>query len=322
MKLPSIATIAAIAVLLALPLLTGSTYIHHVLVLWMLFALLALSLNVIIGYLGELSFGHAAFFGLGAYASAILTMQTGAPVWLGFVFAGMLAGLFGFAIGYVSLRIIGPQFAILTLGFGSIIYTVTNYWVDLTRGPMGITSIPPIDIPGLGLITEAKGFYYVVLACVLGFSYACHALMRSRTGRAFLSVRENPALAASVGIDVFRTKLLGFVAATVVAGVAGGLYAHYLRVITPELMSLQYMAALIIMVVVGGRGTILGPIIGALIYVVLLEVLRAFGPLRLLVFAALLTGSVIFLPNGLVSLWSRRPWAPRATEPSPARIAE
>jgi branched-chain amino acid transport system permease protein len=314
MNASSLAGAGAVAVLLALPLTTGSTYIHHVLVLWMLFALLALSLNVIVGYLGELSFGHAAFFGLGAYASAILTMETGAPVWLGFVAAGLVAGLFGLAIGYVSLRIIGPQFAILTLGFGSIIYTVTNYWVDLTRGPMGINNIPALWLPGLGEVSEARGFYYVVLACVIGFAYACHALMRSRTGRSFLAVRENAPLAASIGIDVFRAKLLGFVAATVVAGLAGGLYAHYLRVITPELMSLQYMAALIIMVVVGGRGTILGPIIGALIYVVLLEVLRAFGPLRLLVFALLLTGSVIFLPNGLVSLWRLRPWA-RAQRP-------
>lgn len=310
---------AAALVLALLPLGTQSTYLHHVMVLWMLYALLALSLNVIIGYLGELSFGHAAFFGLGAYASAILTMQTGVPVWLALIAAGLVAGLFGFVIGYVSLRIVGPQFAILTLGFGSIIYTVTNYWDDLTRGPMGINNIPPVTVPGVGPLGEARDYYFVVLACVLAFAYACHALMRSRTGRAFLAVRENAPLAASLGIDVFRTKLLGFVAATVVAGIAGGLYAHYLRVITPELMSLQYMAALIIMVVVGGRGTVVGPILGALIYVVLLEVLRAFGPLRLIVFAALLTGSVIFVPHGLVSLW--RPWRRRtdpAIRPEPA----
>lgn len=295
----------AVAGVAALPLLTPSTYLHHVLVLWLLYALLALSLNVIIGYLGELSFGHAAFFGLGAYASAILTMQTGAPVWLGFVAAGLIAGLLGFAIGYVSLRIVGPQFAILTLGFGSIIYTVTNYWVDVTRGPMGINNIPPLWLPGVGAVTEARGFFYVALACLVGFAYACHALMASSTGRAFVIVRENAPLAASIGVDVFRTKLLGFVVATVAAGLAGGLWAHYLRVITPELMSLQYMAALVIMVIVGGRGTILGPVVGAAIYVILLEVLRAFGPLRLLVFAALLTLSVIFLPNGVVSMWAR-----------------
>jgi len=296
---------AVLAFALAAPLLTANTYIHHILVLWLLFALLAMSLNIIIGYVGELSFGHAAFFGLGAYSSTLLTMQIGAPVLLSLAFAGVVAGAFGSAIGYVSLRIVGPQFALLTLGFGSIIYTVTNYWVDLTRGPMGINNIPPLTLPLIGPLGEARGFYYALLACVVAFAYMCHALMASRTGRAFLAVRESPQLAASIGVDVFRTKLLGFVTATAAAGVAGALYAHYLRVITPELMSLQYMAALIIMVVVGGRGTISGPIVGALIYVLLLELLRSFGPLRLIVFAALLTLSVIFLPNGLVSLLPR-----------------
>lgn len=297
--------LAATAAAIAAPLATSNSYVHHLLTLWMLFALLALSLNVIIGYIGELSFGHAAFFGLGAYASTLISMQFGLSPWLGLIMAGAVAGFAGLVIGYVSLRIVGPQFAILTLGFGSIIYTVTNYWVDVTRGPMGINNIPPLPAPG-GALAEARGYYYVALAVLAGFAYACHALMKSRTGRAFLAARENPALAASIGVDVFRTKLLGFVVATAIAGVAGGLYAHYLRVITPELMGLQYVAALIIMVVVGGRGTIIGPIIGALIYVVLLEALRSVGPLRLVVFAALLTLSVIFLPNGLVSLARRR----------------
>jgi branched-chain amino acid transport system permease protein len=129
--------------------------------------------------------------------------------------------------------------------------------------------------------------------------------MTCRTGRAFIAVRENDALAASLGVDVFRMKLLGFVAATVMAGIGGALYAHYIRVITPELMGLQYMAALIIIVIVGGRGTIIGPILGAFIYVGLLEFLRAVGPLRMVIFAALLTASVIFLPGGIVSLATR-----------------
>lgn len=309
MSAERLAWLAAGAAAVVAPMATTNSYLHHLMTLWMLFALLALSLNVIIGYIGELSFGHAAFFGLGAYASALISMQFGVSPWLGLVLAGVIAGLFGLVIGYVSLRIVGPQFAILTLGFGSIIYTVTNYWVDVTRGPMGVNNIPPLALPGVGELIEARGFYYVALAVLALFAYACHALMRSRTGRAFLAARENPALAASIGVDVFSTKLLGFVVATAVAGVAGGLYAHYLRVITPELMSLQYVAALIIMVVVGGRGTIVGPIVGALIYVVLLEALRSFGPLRLVIFAALLTLSVIFLPNGLVSLFRKRPRA-------------
>jgi branched-chain amino acid transport system permease protein len=206
----------------------------------------------------------------------------------------------------VALRIEGPQFAILTLGFGSIIYTVTTYWVDLTRGPMGISNIPYFSF-GLGTpaFESARANYYLALGFVLVAAYACRALVSSRTGRAFIALRENAPLAASLGVDTFHMKLLGFVAATVMAGIGGALYAHYVRVITPELMSLNYMAALIIIVIVGGRGTIVGPILGALVYVGLLELLRATGAMRLMIFAALLTLSVIFLPGGLVSLGRR-----------------
>lgn len=309
--------LALIGAAIALPVVTGNTYYHHLLVLWMLFSLLALSLNIIVGYIGELSFGHAAFFGIGAYVAAIMGMDLGIPGVLGLVLAGLIAGLFGFVIGYVSLRIVGPQFAILTLGFGSIIYTITNYWVDLTRGPMGISNIPRLAIGDVYVFTSAREYYYLALAFVIAFAYVCHALMASRTGRAFIATRENAPLAASLGIDVFRMKLLGFVVATAVAGIGGAVYAHYMTVITPDVMSLHYMAALIIMVIVGGRGTIAGPIIGALIYVGLLELLRAVGPMRLVIFAALLTLSVIFLPGGIVSLWRRVFGDPETTAAAP-----
>lgn len=177
-----------------------------------------------------------------------------------------------------------------------ILFTITNHWVDLTRGPMGITDIPPMAID------SARPTYYFVLALVLATAYLCHALVSSRTGRAFLAVRENAPLAASLGINVFHTKLLGFVAATAIAGIGGAIYAHYIRIITPDIMGVHNVAALIIVVIIGGRGTILGPILGALVYIGLLESLRVAGPLRMVIFAALLTGPVVFLPGGLVVL--------------------
>jgi len=287
-----------------LPLLAGNAYMEHLLVLWMLYALLALSLNIIIGYLGELSFGHAAFVGVGAYTSAIVTTQLGVPPLLALPLAALVAALFGLVIGYAALRVVGPQFAILTLGFGSILFTITNHWVDLTRGPMGISNIPPMAVGPL-TFTDARETYYLVLVLVLAVAYLCHALVNSRTGRSFIAVRENAPLAASLGINVFHTKLLGFVAATAIAGVGGAIYAHYIKVITPDIMGVHNVAALIIIVVVGGRGTIAGPILGALVYIGLLESLRVAGPLRMVVFAALLTGTVVFLPGGLISLWTR-----------------
>ena len=293
--------VVAIAVLAVLPLLGLGAYIQHLLVLWMLFALMAISLNIIIGYLGELSFGHAAFFAIGAYTSAMISVFAGLPFWLGLVAAPIASGLLGLVIGYVSLRIKGPQFAILTLGFGAILHSVFINWVDVTNGPLGITKIPPPHLPGIDF-GAATTYFYLVLIFVVAAMYLCHALVSSRTGRAFIAIRENDALAASVGIDVFRFKLLGFVLATMMVGVAGSLYAHYLQVITPELFTLQYMAPMVIMVIVGGKGTITGPVIGALVYVGLLEVLRASGSMRMLVFAVLLTLCIVFLPGGIASL--------------------
>jgi branched-chain amino acid transport system permease protein len=305
---------AGVLALALLPLLGLGGYINHLLVLWMLFALMAISLNLIIGYLGELSFGHAAFFGIGAYTSAMLSVYLQVPFWIGLLAAPLVAGAFGLVIGFVSLRVKGPQFAILTLGFGAILHSVVINWMEVTNGPLGITKIPRPQVPFLPSIDLglAANYYYIALAAVLAAVYICRALMSSRTGRAFLAVRENDVLAAAVGIDVFRFKLLAFVLATMMVGVAGSLYAHYMGVITPDLLTLAYMAPMIIMVIVGGKGTINGPIIGALLYVGLLEVLRSSGSMRMLVFAILLTICVIVLPGGIVSLWSRvRPMKPQ-----------
>jgi branched-chain amino acid transport system permease protein len=300
------APVLGVLVLLVLPLFATDAYLRHLLVLWMLFALMALSLNIILGYLGELSFGHAAFFGLGAYASAMATVYGGMPFAVGLLAAGLSAAVAGAVIGWIALRIKGPQFAIMTLAFGAILHSVFVNWVDVTNGPLGITRIPPPDLPVPGVdFGAAVPYYYLVVAFVLGAAWLSRAILASRTGRAFAALRGDDALAASIGIDVFAHKLLGFTLATAVVGVAGSLYAHYLKIITPDLFTLPYMAAMVIMVIIGGKGTIVGPILGAALYVGLLEVLRASGSMRMFVFAVLLTLCVIFLPGGLASLWPR-----------------
>jgi branched-chain amino acid transport system permease protein len=292
---------------LLLPLAMGNDYVLHMLTLWALYSLLALSLNIVVGFLGELSFGHAAFFGVGAYTSSLLVMQLHWPMWITPLAAAAMAALLGWLIGYVSLRIVGPQFAILTLGFGAIVLTITNYWVDVTRGPMGLSQIPAFSLPALGLdFSHAIHMYPLALLLLIVVLYGCHVLQHSRQGRAFIATRENRELAAAIGINVFRTKLIGFVVATALAGFTGALYAHYLRVITPDLMSLSYMSAMLIMVVIGGKGSLYGPVLGALLYTFLLEALRSSGAWRMVVFAALLIACVVFLPGGLVSLWRRR----------------
>jgi branched-chain amino acid transport system permease protein len=173
-----ILSVIAIAVLAVLPLLGLGAYIQHLLVLWMLFALMAISLNIIVGYLGELSFGHAAFFAIGAYASAMISVFAGLPFWIGLVAAPIASGLLGLVIGYVSLRIKGPQFAILTLGFGAILHSIFNNWMEVTNGPLGITRIPPPRLSGVDFGT-ATAYFYLVLIFVVAAMYLCHTLISS-----------------------------------------------------------------------------------------------------------------------------------------------
>lgn len=283
------------------PLLVGDAFLRHLLVLWGIFTLLALSMNFVFGYIGELSFGHAAFFGLGAYGSALISLQLGVSPWLGLLFGAALAGLAGLVIGYATLRIKGPQFAIVTLAFASILYVIDLNWIDLTRGPMGLTQIPPFSVAGLALTSELF-YYYLLLALVVATVYLAWRLMNSPAGRAMIGLRENEALAQAIGINVLRYKLLAFVLATIVAGLAGSVYAHYLRFIDPVVFTPLYVIAMIISVVVGGRGTLAGPVLGALIFTFVPEYLRIAGELRLVIFAAVLMLFIMFMPQGLIRL--------------------
>lgn len=299
----------AATILLALPLLTGSDYLLHLLVLCVLFSILALSYNVTLGYIGELSLGHSAFFGIGAYVSAIVAVRYGLSFWSGIILGVTVAAAVGLIIGVATLRIKGPQFAIVTLGLGGIMHLVCSHWVALTNGPMGITRIPPPSAIGLGErvigFDTARNFYYLALVFLVVVIAICAVMRQSRLGRAFVSVRENDHLAASIGVDVFTTKLAAFVISTAMAGLGGVLYAHYMRVISPDVFGVHYVVAMLIMVTAGGRGTILGPIVGAVIYVVLLELLRPVGALRLIAFGVILAVCVIKFPDGIVGFLSR-----------------
>jgi branched-chain amino acid transport system permease protein len=296
-------------VVMALPFMTSNSYILHLFLLCILFSIIALGYNVMLGYIGELSLGHSAFFGIGAYTSAILSVQYGLSFWLGILVAAVMAAMVGLAIGFATLRIKGPQFAIVTLGLGGIMHIVCSHWVELTNGPMGITRIPAPSPVNLGLVTlefdSPRSYYYLALAFLGAVIIFCTVLRRSRLGRAFVAVRENDHLAASIGVNVFRTKLAAFVISTIVAGVGGVLYAHYIRVISPDIFGVSYVVAMLIMVTVGGRGTILGPIVGAIIYVVLLELLRPIGAARLIAFGVVLAVCVIRFPDGIVGMLSK-----------------
>ena len=297
---------ALLAVAAAAPAWVWNPYHLHTLIMAGIFAVLALSLNLLLGYTGQLSLGHAAFFGIGAYATGLLTVKLEWSPWLGLLAAATLPAATGWIIGRLALKLRGAYFVLLTISFVGVVSLVSVNWMDLTNGPLGLPGVPPVEIglPGLHVLSlRAKGaYYYLVLAAVLGCYLVCLALIRSRIGRALIALRENEALAESVGIDSTHYLVLAAVISAAMAGLAGGLYAHYTRFVSPEVFLFSYTVTMVIMVVAGGKGTLAGPIVGAVIFTVLPEVLRALTSWQwqMLLYGILLIAILFFMPRGIV----------------------
>jgi branched-chain amino acid transport system permease protein len=302
------AVLAALA-LLTLPFWLTSPYYVHVTIMAGIFTILALSLNLLLGYTGQLSLGHAAFFGIGAYTSSLLALKLEWPFWIGLPAAALAAGLAGWAIGRLALKVRGAYFVLVTISFAGVISLVSVNWMELTNGPLGLPGVPAPELAGLSFRTKSAYYYLVLLAAAVAY-LVCHRLVHSRLGRAFLALRENEALAESVGVDPVRTLVLATVVSAAMAGVAGSLYAHYTRFVSPEVFLFSYTVTMVIMVVAGGKGTLLGPVIGALLFTVLPEALREAmaWQWQMLAYGVLLVVLVYFLPRGIVpavSAWRR-----------------
>ncbi|MFQ5829481.1 MAG: branched-chain amino acid ABC transporter permease [Candidatus Methylomirabilia bacterium] len=298
-----------LAALLALvPLVNSDAYFVHILILCLMNAALASSWNLLCGYAGLFSFGHQAFFGLGAYVSALLTMKAGLSPWLGFFVGGAVAAAAGFLIGLPCLRLRAPPYvAIATLGFAEICRFTAMNLVSLTRGELGlwgIPELPPVRLPGMGQLTFAAQrvpYFYVMLVLYLAMMAGLYRLLRSPVGLALKSVRDSQDAAESLGVDLTRTKLLVFVSSAFLAGIVGGFYAHYVLILTPtSVLSVAVMIEVIAMTLVGGLGTFVGPTVGAFALTLLLEYMRVLGGYRLLIYGALLVAIILFMPGGAV----------------------
>jgi branched-chain amino acid transport system permease protein len=318
----------ALLVLVALtaPWWVWNPYHLHTLIMAGIFAVLALSLNLLLGYAGLLSLGHAAFFGIGAYASALLTLRLEVSPWLGLLAAVGLPAAAGFAIGRLALKLRGAYFVLLTISFAGVVSLVSVNWMDLTNGPLGLPGVPPIELalPGLGVVSlRSKGaYYYLVLAAVVLAYGVCHGVVHSRLGRALVALRENETLAESVGIDGTHYLVLATVISAGLAGGAGGLYAHYTRFVSPEVFLFTYTVTMVIMVVAGGKGTLAGPIVGAVIFTVLPETLRVLTSWQwqMLLYGVLLIATLFLMPRGIVPAVTER-WRlvrARGSEAAPA----
>ena len=306
----------ALAVLLAVaasaPAWVWNPYHLHTLIMAGIFAVLALSLNLLLGYTGQLSLGHAAFFGIGAYATALLTVKLEWSPWIGLLAAIVAPAITGWIIGRLALKLRGAYFVLLTISFAGVISLVSVNWMDLTNGPLGLPGIPPVEIalPGLPVVSlrSKSAYYYLVLAAVVICYLMCLALIRSRVGRALIALRENETLAESVGIDGTHYLVLAAVISAAMAGVGGGLYAHYTRFVSPEVFLFSYTVTMVIMVVAGGKGTLAGPVVGAVIFTVLPEALRALTSWQwqMLLYGVLLIAVLFFMPRGIVPTLAAR----------------
>ena len=314
--LPRLAWAVTLALAATAPMWVWDPYQLHTLIMAGIFAVLALSLNLLLGYTGQLSLGHAAFFGIGAYASALLTVKLEWSPWIGLLVAVAAPALAGWVIGRLALKIRGAYFVLLTISFAGVVSLVSVNWMELTNGPLGLPGVPALELtlPGLGEIplrTKAA-YYYVVLVAVVLCYLVCLGIVDSRVGRALVALRENETLAQSVGINVTHYLVLATVISAGMAGLGGGLYAHYTRFVSPEVFLFTYTVTMVIMVVAGGKGTLLGPVVGAVIFTVLPEVLRAATSWQwqMLLYGILLIAVLFFMPQGIVpslrERWARR----------------
>lgn len=299
--------LAALAVAMLAPLSMHNEYALHIGIMVMFSVMLATSFNLIVGYVGEFPLGHTAFFGIGAYGAALFSVRLGAPFYVTVPVAALLAGLSGLAIGAVTLRLRGPFFVIVTLCFAEVLRLVANNWVDLTNGPMGLSGVPrPAMIDGTNGITQKLWYYYAGVALATASLWISWRFVYSNIGRAAVAVRENRFVAQSIGIRPFYIGLVTFVLAAAISGLAGGFYAHYISYVGPDVFGFSFMISMIIMVLAGGKGTLAGPVAGAVMVVCLEEYLRDFKELRFSLFGLIIVAMVMFLPRGVMGFIGRR----------------
>jgi branched-chain amino acid transport system permease protein len=264
-----------------------------------IYTLLVVGLNLLLGYAGQISLGHAAFFGLGAYTSGILTATYGVNPWLALVAGLVVSGTAAYLIGIPALKLRGYYLAMATLGFGIIIYIILNQAHDLTGGPSGLSGIPPLTLAGFAINTPRRLFLliWIIVGVILWISAN---LVKSRTGRAIRALHDSEAGAESLGVDTFRMKLKIFVWSALYASLAGSLYAYTLNFIAPSSFGFMFSIKLVTMVVLGGMASIWGSLLGAGVLTMLPEVLTVFQDFEVVIFGLILIVVMIFLPRGLV----------------------
>src|ERR1035437_3399176 len=292
-------------VAIVVPFFVPNRYFFQIIIMSCLFAIGALSLNLILGYTGQASLAHGAFFGLGAYGVAILTYTLGWSFWIALPLSAVLAAVIGLIVGIPALRTRGAYFAIATMCLGEIIVLVAGNWVELRGGHNGIVGIAPpsaIPIPFIGELSfqTQTAQYYLVLVFLLFTLFVIDRLVHSLKGLTFMAVRNNELLAEAVGINTFRTKLLSFVVSNFLVAMAGGIYASLIGSISPSVACLVKTFDFLLYVLLGGIATLAGPILGAFALPILQENLQFLQDYQMIFFGVMLVVVIIYVPKGLM----------------------
>jgi len=297
----------ALAALALAPLVLDSYYLHA-LIIAMIFLLPAHGLNLILGYTGMLSLAQGVFFGLGAYASALMSLHFGTPFVVNLIGAGLIAALIALPLGIPALRLRTTSFVMCTLGFVVIAQMVAKNWVALTRGDMGLSGVarPKIGVGDASIaITQIPQYFYLILFVAVLATLAFIALIKSPAGRCMVAIRDNETLAESLGIPTWSYKLIVFMLSAAFAGLGGSLYAHYETVVSPLVFQMYYSNTILIIVLGGGVGRVPGAIIGSFLFVALTEALRITPELRMIIYGFVLLVLVFVFPQGLSPLLER-----------------
>lgn len=311
-----------VALLAALVVVPGflKNYGVHLFTTWLVFIIATMGLNLTVGYAGQKSLGHAAFFGIGAYTVAIF-LKAGLSFWLGLPVAALLCFVVGLILGFPALRVQTIYLAFATLGFNTALWLVMRNEEWLTGGTFGINNIVRPSLGGLSLDGN-RAYYYLVLAFALVLATLLWGLLRSPWGKAFTALRDNPIRAESLGIDTRGYTLLSFAIGAAYAGIAGALYASQVQFIDPSLFTVGASIMMYLMVVVGGPGYFFGPVLGSAVGVILPEWLRFAQAWYLFVFGAAVVLLMIWLPDGLLSIPERIKARKLARAASAARAAQ
>lgn len=288
----------ALAAAIVFPFLVSSRYILRMGTLCMMYIVLALGLNLVTGYMGQMSFGQAAFWGIGSYTAALLVVRAGLPTLAAMLVSMVVSGFFGYLVALPSLKLKGYYLTIVTMGFCEIIRLI-ELNSSFTGGSLGISNIPPFSFFGITLKTP-RSIYLIALALVILVTMVVRNLVSSSFGLSIKSIRDDDEVAETMGIDIVHTKRLTFVISAMIAGLAGAFYAQYITFIHPSIYTTMASQELIVMIIFGGLGSLPGTFLGAITLTLLPELMRELMEYRMLVYGALMVIMMIVKPDGLL----------------------